>query len=44
VEPETNKKIISIKSGWIQVWEGKQSMKTFLEQSSKLWKENKSNF
>jgi maltose-binding protein MalE len=44
VEPETNKKIISIKSGWIQVWEGKQSMKTFLEQSSKLWKENKINF
>jgi hypothetical protein len=44
VEPETNKKISSLKNEWYQVREGKQSMKTFLENSSKLWKENMSNF
>jgi maltose-binding protein MalE len=44
VEPQTNKKISNIKNEWYQVWEGKQTMKAFLESSSKLWVENKTSF
>ncbi|MEX2462438.1 MAG: extracellular solute-binding protein [Paenibacillaceae bacterium] len=36
-EPATNKKIISLRNEWNQVWEGRQSMRTFLENISKLW-------
>lgn len=44
VEPQMNKKIISFKNNWYQVWEGKQSMKVFLENSVQLWKAAKSDF
>jgi maltose-binding protein MalE len=44
VEPQTNKKISTIKNEWYQVWDGKQTMKDFLESTSKLWIENKSSF
>jgi maltose-binding protein MalE len=44
VEPQTNKKLISFKNDWNQVWEGKQSMKAFLVNSAKLWLESKNDF
>jgi multiple sugar transport system substrate-binding protein len=44
IEPETNKKISSLKAEWNQVWNGQQSMKNFLDHTSKLWMDNKSKF
>jgi maltose-binding protein MalE len=44
VEPDSYKKISSMKANWDQVWQGKETMKSFLENSSKLWVENKSSF
>ena len=44
VEPQINKKLISFENEWNRVWEGKQSMKVFLENNAKLWKETKSEF
>jgi maltose-binding protein MalE len=41
VEPETNKKISSLKEEWNQVWKGKQSMKILLDHISQLWVDNK---
>jgi maltose-binding protein MalE len=43
-EPQINNKITSFKNDWYQVWEGKMSMKAFLEKSVKLWKVTKSDF
>jgi maltose-binding protein MalE len=41
VEPETNMRISSLKAEWNLVWNGQQSMKIFLDNTSKLWSENK---
>jgi maltose-binding protein MalE len=44
VEPETSKKINSLKNDWNQVREGQQTMKAFLDNCSKLWMETKNGF
>jgi maltose-binding protein MalE len=41
VDPETNKKISSLQAEWSRVWNGQQSMKEFLDSTSKLWLTNK---
>jgi maltose-binding protein MalE len=44
VEPETSKKTNSLINDWNQVRKGKQTMKAFLDNCSKLWIETKSGF